>query len=291
MIGNAIKMTTSTTGTGNLSLSSVANYPTFADAFALNQLVSYSLLDSNGLFLEAGVGYLSATTTFVRARVTATYSGGTYTDESPSAVNLSGTTTVICTPHAATMEAMLPTVDGQTAGLNRFLSPANRNTASTTLATPVLRCYYVPFLLRCGAPIGSLSFNVTGAGAASTVARVGIYGLKSNGYMGDLMATTGDVATDTTGLKTTSLASAIFLAPGWYYTAFVCSGSPTVTAWTGSPSNIFGGSPLGFSGATAVDTRHETLASAVLPSTANTSTTAITAGNTNLPAVWMGVST
>ena len=73
MLANWVRATSSTTGTGNLTLSSVSGYPQPSGAFAVGQRWAYCLLDdSTGKPIEAGIGYLSAATTFVREYPTAT---------------------------------------------------------------------------------------------------------------------------------------------------------------------------------------------------------------------------
>lgn len=289
MIGNAIKQTSTTAGTGNLTLLAVTGCAKFSDAFAVNQPFSYTLLDSGGLFLEAGIGYLSNSTTLVRARVTATLASGTYTDESASALSLTGTTTVICAPHAAAMPGMIPTVDAVSASMNRYLGPSQRNANTSSVGAAALRCSYSPFKLEVGAPIGALILNVTTAGAGGTVARLGVYACKADGYIGDRLLTTGDIATDSTGVKSGSV-TPTFLSPGWYYTASVFSGNPTVSAWASALAGLSAATPFGWGNSTTpVEFRHETLASAVLPGAASSSTTAVNVGVAHFPMVLMGV--
>lgn len=294
MLGNGIKQTTATTGTGNLTLSSVSGFPTFANVFAVNQPFSYGLLDSSGQPIEYGIGYLSDATTLVRARVTATYSGGTYTQVSASAISLSGTTTVICTPNAASMEATQPTVDSNSASVGRFLTSAGRNMATSALILTNNRCVYTPFVLRTGTVISSLAANVT-TNQASAIIKTGIYAMAANGYIGDRLATAADIDASTTGFKSASLSSSIFLPAGTYYTACVTSGSataPSITCHGQTSASFIGGSPLGLSSSaiTIIDSRYETLgAGASLPSTPNATTTAGTVGGINVPCVYMGV--
>jgi hypothetical protein len=64
-----VKDTTTTTGTGDITLSGTApaGYQAFGTAFAINDPIDYCITD--GTSWEVGVGYLSATTTLVRDRV------------------------------------------------------------------------------------------------------------------------------------------------------------------------------------------------------------------------------
>lgn len=87
-----VQDTSTTTGTGNFTLSGTA--PTgkvdFNTAFGTQQSFTYVIQGQSGSEWEVGIGYLSASTTLVRDRVTASSNSG-------SAVNFSsGTKDVFC---------------------------------------------------------------------------------------------------------------------------------------------------------------------------------------------------
>lgn len=292
MFGDGIKQSTATTGTGNLTVTAVAGYPTLANVFAVGSPVSYTLLDSAGLFLEAGIGYLSDATTFVRARISATFVSSTYNSSNPSAVSLTGTTTLIGTPHAATIEAMMPTVDSVNSGVLRMIGPANRtnSTAAKTIASGAL--YMAPFLLRTGAPITSLIIVVTTAAAASSVAQLGIYPCQPDGTPGTLLASTTNIDVSTTGTKTASLSSTLTLPPGWYFVAYLGTGTPVVSGWTQGPETLVGPNPAGFvagSPPVPVGFRSALSQSLPLPTNGSAAITATASSASFPPAVWMGL--
>lgn len=86
-----VKDTTTTTGTGDLTLSGTAptGYRDFNTAFGVGPIFYYAVALSGEW--EVGIGYLSASTTMVRYRVTAS-------SNSNNAVNFSaGTKDVFCT--------------------------------------------------------------------------------------------------------------------------------------------------------------------------------------------------
>ena len=62
-----VKDSSTTTGTGNITLSGTApsGFQTFANAFPLNTMFGYAIV--GGAEWETGTGYLSASTTLVRA--------------------------------------------------------------------------------------------------------------------------------------------------------------------------------------------------------------------------------
>lgn len=86
-----VKDTTTSTGTGNLTLSGTApsGFQNFNSAFGTNVLFYYAI--AGGSEWEVGEGYLSASTTLVRSDVKAS-------SNSNAAVNFSaGTKDVFCT--------------------------------------------------------------------------------------------------------------------------------------------------------------------------------------------------
>ena len=65
-LANRIHETTSTTGTGNLTLTGAVDstFATFASIFQIDERLTYVAV--NATEVETGVGYLSGATTFVR---------------------------------------------------------------------------------------------------------------------------------------------------------------------------------------------------------------------------------
>jgi hypothetical protein len=94
-LADRVKETTSTTGTGSLSLSgAVSGFQTFNAAFSTTKFFYYVLLDVNGTDWETGEGYLSGASTLVRNRIYRS-------TNSNNALNLSATgSTVFCDAHA-----------------------------------------------------------------------------------------------------------------------------------------------------------------------------------------------
>lgn len=90
-VADRVKETTTTTGTGNLTLAgAVAGFITFNSFFGTNTRFYYALIDANGTAWEVGRGYLSASTTLVRETVQKS-------TNSNNAISLSsGTHSVFC---------------------------------------------------------------------------------------------------------------------------------------------------------------------------------------------------
>lgn len=282
MLGDAIKQTTTTTGTGALTVAAVTGYPTLANVFALGQPFSYTLLDSNGLFLEAGVGILTSSTVMTRSRICATFAGTTYTTSGATASSLSGTTTVIGTPHAASMAAVPQTVDGFNSGVGRYISSAGTTNLRTTY-TLGATMFYIPFMSEFGCIATAMAMEVTAA--VSGNAQLGIYAVAPLGQPGKLLASTAAFAVGTTGWKKPALSANFAMPAGPYYVGLACSPAITVTAISNADYNTEN-SPLGFAGDsfTPILFRYD---STLMPSDA--SAIATTGAAVNVPAILIGV--
>lgn len=67
LIGDRVKETSTTTGTGTLTLAGAATgFRTFNSTFGTNVYFYYVIQDGNGTAWETGRGYLSGATTLVR---------------------------------------------------------------------------------------------------------------------------------------------------------------------------------------------------------------------------------
>jgi hypothetical protein len=292
MLVNGVEQSSSTLGAGALTIAAITGAPRLIDAQpVLGVRHPYELVDKvTGMFIEAGWGYLTDATTFVRAKVTATLSGGVYNSSNPTPVNLTGDTILVLGPHASTLESMLPTVDNQSSGVSRYLTSAHRNLSTTVSGPSGNNIQYMPFLLRCGARVSSLAVNVTTQGVGDT-ARLGLYHCNEKGYLGAMLASTGSLDLGTTGVKDGPLSSPLTLPPGWYFTGFIASsGTPRLTAYASGVQNQMGGSPFGFnSSLTPIELRTEAVGSTALPNLPGVTTSAQPIGNLHPILVYVGV--
>lgn len=234
-LGNWIRMTSAGTGgTGSLPLTAVTGYSQFSDQFATGadgacDYFWYSILnDADGTPVEAGIGSLSASTTFVRNYVMATYVSGVYAEgTAASAVNLSSGSTyrIICTPLQTSLQACYP--GPRSGAAERLIASAdlvngagNGNTKTVNTGT----VYVVPFTLRTMAPISGAGAFVTGTASANI--RLGIYKTTLGGEPGNLIAATGDIAATSTAFATGNwTGGTILLKPGRYYLAIKPNGA------------------------------------------------------------------
>jgi len=65
-----VKETTTTTGTGNVTLAgAVAQFEAFSPNYAVNEVIPYAIVGQTGTEWEVGLGTLSGATTLVRTQV------------------------------------------------------------------------------------------------------------------------------------------------------------------------------------------------------------------------------
>lgn len=232
---NWAQQTTTTTGTGALSLSSISGFPTVSQALGglLNKYVPYAILDdSTGAPYEEGYGYLGATNTFERALIRATFASGTYTDVSPTAVSLpAGTKRLIVSFTAGAAGAVWVNANRNSSASGRAAiasSHLSSHSASSTGFTAVAnRLYFAPFILNVSADVASLGVRC-GTGVASTNIRLGIYETGSDGHPGALLISTGALSTATSSTDVIGTVTQTRLQPGSYYSALVTDGAPAL---------------------------------------------------------------
>jgi len=101
---HGIRATTTTSGTGSITLVADASYMLPLARLTAGKLLSYSLLD--GTSREWGVGTVNAANVFARTTITGTEAAGVYTSGG-TALSLSGGTTYFeCTLHEGTLIAL-----------------------------------------------------------------------------------------------------------------------------------------------------------------------------------------
>ncbi len=111
-----VKDTTTTTGTGDITLSGTAptGFVAFDDVFAVSDLFTYCISSSGGAEWEVGQGYLSGATTLVRDVIQASSNAG-------AAVNLSAGTKDVFVTIAASDMTMVMSSTQQLLGRGNFL--------------------------------------------------------------------------------------------------------------------------------------------------------------------------
>src|SRR4051812_15492834 len=115
-LGNWIRQTTTTTGTGNLTLSTASGWAPFSSQFStgadgVGDNFYYVVLDdSTGAPYEAGIGRMSDATTLVRVRILASMPSGTYSAANSAMTLAAGTKRVVCADLGSIRRMSIPGV-------------------------------------------------------------------------------------------------------------------------------------------------------------------------------------
>lgn len=252
-----IEETTTTTGTGDLTLSEVTGRARVSTLVGLNIPVPYVLRDgSTSDVIEAGIGYLSATSTFVRAKVYTTNSSGTIAQLSVSPVSLaSGTKHLYVSFLSQSVDTLVPMIGnagGEKSVANGALSgPISAGSYNDLDQANRLNVH--PWLHKYGGPVDAFIFDVSAA-HSTKIARLGMYAVNtSTGGPGSLIFEgTSSVSVGTTGNKVVTF-SATVLPPGAYYLAiWADSTTATLTGTSVTGNNSYFSAPWGVSGSTAI---------------------------------------
>lgn len=221
MLGNWIKQTTTSTGTGNLTLAAVSGFPTYANQFSVGEHFHYSILnDADGTPIESGIGHLSDSTTLVRDKVLATFVSGAYDDNDPTAAALgAGTKRVICAAEQGAIRTNLLTSTNKTSIYpTGHIIPASSGTAGMFLDIVV----YIPLIINTLRTIDAIVFRVSTAGGPGSVSKVGIYSAGLDGKPKSKIDESASIDTTTTGEKVAALTKRRYKT-GLHFIAYTCS--------------------------------------------------------------------
>ena len=133
--------------------------------------------------------------------------------------------------HAATLDAHTYNMQ-QKLKIGNYLIPFYTVSASATLAMVADTLYLTPFFVARAMTIDRLAIQVTTAGAAGKIARLGIYKNSTNIYPGDLVIDAGTVAVDAIAVVAATINQV--LTKGLYFMAAVSDGTPEVRRWVPS---------------------------------------------------------
>lgn len=252
MLGNWIKQTTTTTGTGALTLAQVTGYPRFADVLPdIGRLFYYTILNADGTPVESGMGKLTDATTLSRVKILATYASGAYANSNAAAVALAaGTYTVICAADESSVMESTPNTNAILTNGNVTYSSGtrwcitgdrSRNVGTTSPSTQFI--FYIPFWLTSVVDAIALGVYVT-TGAAGATCNLGMYTVNEKGAPGQKLFESGSLSLAATGLVSGTV-SGKRLTPGYYFASIVVAGSATIRAFGSNGfDQIVGGSPV-----------------------------------------------
>ena len=196
MLGNWIYQTTTTTGTGALSLTPVTGLPAFSTQFAASESFQYAILDdATGAPFERGIGYLDGSGNLVRAKPLATMTGGTYSGAPATAFNLAaGTKRVIC---AASSHSHIGAAPGVWSATYKGYGDAHVLGSSGSAVMVADRAYAIPFRAGADSDIDGIVISCTNVGAGTAQAKAAIFSYGDDGLPGVKLAESAAVALST----------------------------------------------------------------------------------------------
>lgn len=237
---NFIGGSSTTGGTGALTLSAAGGLALPATAFVSNQPIEYSIVEYTDATLavvskaETGIGTISAGNILSRVAPRSSWDGTTYVQTGVSALSFgTANVRVYCSPTAEggpTSFPANPTFDAYGPSVN-FNTAANvyRDTDVSSASLLAGRVYLNPIRLEAGYPITKLAAFVTTAGAGGTTLNLAIVANNPvNGRMGRILCAANGLDASTTGQKTGTITGTM-LAPGWYWSAMSASANIDVS--------------------------------------------------------------
>ena len=253
MNANWVHETSTTTGTGNITLAGAAtDMRTFTSQFDTD--VRFNYIIDGGSEKESGIGYLSGSTTLVREVVT-------NSTNSDALVSFSaGTKEVLCGPSA---DAISP---------NTFTTLSNGDVIGNPTAlgfpsgatTTADRLMYIPFYLDYSGLIDGIGVSGNGTGGDILVA---LYSLGGGGLPGERIVGGTALQTAASALVIESITAQTFPV-GWYWFAFWTDAAISIntlayqdtiqTNMTGMHSNGTKNAWLGKTGVTSLTTLPDT---------------------------------
>jgi hypothetical protein len=249
MIVNGTLESTTTTGTGNLTIAAVAGFPRISDSIAIGVPFPYVIQtqDSPPVPRESGIGYLSDANTLVRG-ASWTWDGTTANSISAAALSLTGEHYVLigpsaqsCAPPAGHLLSAAPTRYGYLTG--QVISAADVRSMVAD------RLYLSAGLLDRAAVLDALMVSVTTASSSTGALMAGVWQQDASGTA-RLIAQTGTANPGTTGIKDLAFATDVFLSAGEYVFGVVSNQTAAIAANASALNSTSRMSCLGMSNAT-----------------------------------------
>jgi hypothetical protein len=278
MLGNWVKETSTTSGTGNVTLAgAVTGYASFNTTFGTSPAYYFRYVIQDGNNWETGIGHLSASTTLVRDVIQQTYSGTTLTRYG-TALSLSGGTSNVFIDLTADAADRIATSGQASTTSGVTCAGQGSNVGSNAPDANFLWCW--PFNLSLTGVYSGICWYANASGG--TKWRGGVYQVGTNGLPGVLLATTADI-TPATGQNNTSFSANVFLTRGMYYLGYIADGSNTFkapTQYAYQPMGLMGQS----TGGIPVTARHLSRGTITLPDPAGTDSNGT--GETQVAPYW-----
>jgi hypothetical protein len=230
MRANACRATSTTGGTGALTLSAVTGFTSPLAVFPTGVFVQYAILEgTDSTFatpskLETGVGYINGSNALVRSAVRSTLSSGTYNNSTATALSF-GTSNVRVdfAPLAEDRGVWKLTSFAHGQGPSNFTS----STSNSSLTLTAARLYAIPVEIEAAWPIGSL--GVATSSTVNTTVNLAIATIDPTDGLPDVViASVNALSVNATNNIYGSVAAPIFIPPGDYWALIYSPGAPVL---------------------------------------------------------------
>jgi len=229
MLANFVKETVSAaplTGDMLLNGKSDAAHIAFGTIYADGEQVRYLATDGDDRELGEGTYNLTADS-ITRNTIIETIDSGVFDKTNPSAISLTASTIVSI---VSSVDTSLPARKQQWD--QNYICGGMVSLAGSLGGFAAGNIYATPFNLQEAVTIDQLSLRVVTAQVASN-AMIGIYSTDEDGKPADLLATSAELDTSSTGIISSTLSPTVRLEPGFYFG--VMWGSDAIDPGAGTP--------------------------------------------------------
>ncbi len=227
-----------TNGDGAITLTAVTGRPRFSTVFGAGPVtVRYAIEAPASNMLETGVGVVSSNV-LTRTRPQTTWSGSTWVDQSPSALQFgsspsSGDVRIRMAALAQDVYPVIPGVQSTLSGdanWRDYPISGNRVCHTTATAGSALTAnleYYGMYLLNRAGVLTGAQLQVGTASAGNL--KWALYEMDSTGLPAAKIVDFTTITTmGSTGYKTDTAFTPVTLTPGWYAIGYIVDSTPTL---------------------------------------------------------------
>lgn len=231
-----------TSGDGAVTLTAIANTPRFSSAFGTQATtVRYVITKTSTGEREAGIGSVSSNV-LTRTRPQVTWTGSAWDESTPSPLQFGATPTsgdvlVSIAPLAESQGVVIPGMNQTVTGDANWrdypiTNNANwNNSGATTDALTIGREYYTGYELRSSGLLTGMQFEVNTAAAGASLKRA-LYPIGHDGMPGAKMLDFTTTSVASTGIKTDTAFTPVWLTAGLYAIGFICDGAPALRGFS-----------------------------------------------------------
>lgn len=220
MLAVNVQETTTTTGTGNITLAGASeDGRTFTSQLITNERLSYYIDDRAGNW-EHGIGYLSGASTLVRETLIDSSTG--------SLINFGAGTKQVFNGKSV---GEIPLLPREIVGQNQLIS-AHLFNPDGAKSLPATRLSYWAFKIEDEISVDGIGVYIqTSAGTGANKLHLAVYQTTGSMYPGDKIASGDDLDPSVTGFQSVAF-TALTLKPAWYFIGAWSDVAPSIRGYS-----------------------------------------------------------